>query len=75
MSISQVYQKDLTFWRPTTKRVYDNPLWASVAQIDGRAKVSIPATSQAVQRTNGYAAYLRYPFYFKLFHTTRLAQG
>ena len=64
MSIQQVYAKDLSFWRPTTKKAYDNPLWASVTQIDGKAKISLPATSQAVQRENGYAAYLRYPFYF-----------
>jgi hypothetical protein len=63
MSINQTYLKDLWFWNPKTKRIFDNDLWASVTQIDGVAKVSIPATSQAVNRTNGFAAYLRYPFY------------
>jgi hypothetical protein len=63
MNVQQVYKKDLAFWNPKTKRVRDNELWASATQIDGRAKVSIPATSRAVQRTNGYAAYLRFPFY------------
>ena len=63
MNIQQVYSKDLSLWHPTTKRAYDNPLWASVTQIDGRAKVSIPATSKAVQRKNGFAAYLKFPFY------------
>jgi hypothetical protein len=65
MNVQQVYSKDCYFWHPKTKRAYDNPLWASVSQIDGRSKISIPATSRAVQRTNGYAAYLKYPFYFQ----------
>ena len=72
MNINQVYSKDLCFWRPTTKRVHDNISWASVIQIDGKAKVSIPATSVAVQRSNGYAAYLRHPFYFEPTKTTHL---
>ena len=58
MNIQQHLFKELYFWRPTTKRPYDNPLWASVTQIDGRAKISIPATSKAVQRTIGNGAYL-----------------
>jgi hypothetical protein len=61
MDITQTYLKELWFWRPRTKRIFDNDLWASATQIDGRAKVSIPATSKAVNRTNGYAAYLRTP--------------
>src|ERR1019366_1884575 len=73
MNIQQVYSKDLSLWHPTTKRAYDNPLWASVTQIDGKAKVSIPATSIAVQRSNGYAAYLRHPFYFEPTKTNHLA--
>jgi hypothetical protein len=63
MNVTQTYQKDLWLWRPKTKRIFDNDLWASSTQIDGKAKVSIPATSKAVNRTNGYAAYLRAPFY------------
>ena len=60
----QVYKKDISFWRATTKRPYNNDLWASVTQIDGKAKVSIPATSNIVNRSNGKAAYLKAPFYF-----------
>ena len=74
MIVSQVYKKDLAFWRPTTKRPYDNSLWASVTQIDGKTKVSIPATSRAIQRTNGYAAYLRKPLSF-VASGTELIQG
>src|ERR1019366_5746950 len=65
MNAQQTYKKDLSFWRPTTKRIRNNELWSSVTQVDGRAKVSIPATSRAVQRSNGFAAYLRFPFYFE----------
>jgi hypothetical protein len=79
ITVNQTYAKDLTFWRPNAKRPYNNPIWASATQIDGKALVSIPATSIAVQRSNGYAAYLRYPFYFQPSAyegvTTNLQQG
>jgi hypothetical protein len=65
LTVTQVYQKDLVLWKPITKRVYDNNLWSSVTQVDGKAKISIPATSNAVNRTNETAAYFRYPFYCK----------
>jgi hypothetical protein len=62
-SVSQVYQKSLYFFRPVKKRVQDDILWSSVTQIGGKSKVSIPATSRAVQRNRFNATYLKPPFY------------
>lgn len=63
MNILQKYQKDLSFWTPIAKYANNDSLWASVVQVGGKTKISIPATSRAVHRDNGHAAYLRHPFY------------
>jgi len=60
----QSYGYDLSFFRPVVKRIFDNSLWASVSQVNGVSSVSIPATSQAVQRTDTKAAYLHTPQQF-----------
>ena len=60
-SIKQSYTHSLALFRPVVKRVLDNQLWASVSQINGKSLVSVPSTSQAVQRSNTFAAYLHNP--------------
>lgn len=73
---AQIYRKDAWFWRPSVSRAFDGDFWASVTQVAATSKVSIPATSRAVNRSNGRAAYLRYPFYFEpSIHGTILTQA
>ena len=60
-SFKQSYTYSLALFRPAVKRILDNQLWASVSQINGTSLVSIPSTSQAVQRSNTFAAYLHNP--------------
>ena len=60
-TIKQSYTQSLAFFRPVVKKIFNNPLWASVTQIDGTSLVSMPSTSQAVQRSNTLAAYMHSP--------------
>jgi hypothetical protein len=65
MIIKQIYKKGMSFWPINTNRIYNDLLWTSLTQSDGKIKISIPATSRVVERNKNNAAYLRYPFYFE----------
>ncbi len=58
-SVSQTLFIDLMFFRPKKRTIYDESRHISVAQAEGELDVSIPATTQAVGRQPGQAAYLQ----------------
>lgn len=63
------------FFRPIKKTIYDNIRYVVVAQHDGEMDVIIPATTQAVQRSLGSAAYLHAGDSFTATTATRDANG
>jgi hypothetical protein len=56
--VQQTLFEDLVFFRPVKKTIYDQPRHAVVAQSDAQVDIVIPATTQAVGRSPGLAAYL-----------------
>jgi Concanavalin A-like lectin/glucanases superfamily/Kelch motif len=57
-TVTQADYTSLEFFRATKRTQYDTPTYAIVAQADGKATVSIAATTQAVNRHIGTGAYL-----------------
>ncbi len=56
-SILQTEFKDLMFFRPEVRTIYNNPRRVIVAQVGDAIDIVIPATTQAVSRYPGIAAY------------------
>lgn len=56
--VNQFEYVSIEFYRPTRRTVYDSPAHVVVNQYDGVSRVSIPATTRAVNRQKGEAAYL-----------------
>ncbi len=55
--VSQYEFESLNIFRPYKRTQYDSPSYAIVSQYDGKARVSLAATTQAVQRHKYTAAY------------------
>lgn len=56
-SILQTSFQDLMFFRPEVQTIYNNPRRVIVAQVGDAIDIVIPATTQAVSRYPGIAAY------------------
>ncbi len=55
--INQLEWEGLTVWRAHRSTVYDHPNYCTVVQAGGKALVSIPVTTQVVNREKYHAAY------------------
>lgn len=56
--VSQILFEDLMFFRPVRHTIYDQPRRVVVAQTQPSVNIEIPATTLAVGRRPGFAAYL-----------------
>lgn len=56
-TIFQISIGSVIIFRPTKKTIYDQPGRVVVSQSNGQTQVSLPTTSEIVNRTNGFAAY------------------
>src|SRR4029077_13543468 len=59
--INQILFEDLMFFRPMRHTIYDQPRRVIVAQTMPGLNIEIPATTLAVGRVPGFAAYLETP--------------